>query len=245
MNKEDEPSTAEAPVRKAAGTALAPMRALFAGHRRDSGPAQRRQVDAAQPHRRREAGHRHPQAADDPQPDRRRLTTARRPDRLRRHAGRPRRARRLNRFMVERGAGRDRRGRRGAAGRRAPQSGQPRATARDARSCAMLAEARRPVVLAINKVDTLKDKPARCCPCSSAWEQRRTSWRRWSRSRPGRAPTSTAWCGELCELLPAGPPLYGAGHAHRSHRAIPGRRADPRAAVPQPCARSCPTRSRS
>ena len=42
-------------------------------HRCHPRPTQRRQIDAAQPHRRREAGHRHAQAADDAQPDHRRL----------------------------------------------------------------------------------------------------------------------------------------------------------------------------
>ena len=55
-----------------------------------------------------------------------------------------------------------------------------------------LAEARRPVVLVINKVDMVKDKGA-LLPRLERWGTR-SDLRRWCRSRPRKGPTSIGWC---------------------------------------------------
>ena len=71
-----------------------------------------------------------------------------------------------------------------------------------------LAEARRPVVLAVNKVDTLKDKTAAAAGARAPGQERA----RCARSCPISATKGTNvdhLVGELWALLPAGPPLYG------------------------------------
>jgi GTP-binding protein Era len=70
-----------------------------------------------------------------------------------------------------------------------------------------LAEAKLPVVLAINKVDTLKDKGA-LLPILERWGQRPNLSAIVPISARGGANVDRL-VGELWALLPAGPPLYG------------------------------------
>ena len=78
------------------------------------------------------------------------------------------------------------------------------------RRAAILAQLRRgaasPVVLAINKVDTLKARRC-CCRCSRAGTERAAS-RAIVPISATKGTASTDLVSELCALLPAGPPLY-------------------------------------
>jgi GTPase len=70
-----------------------------------------------------------------------------------------------------------------------------------------LAEAGRPVVLAINKVDTVKSKPA-LLPLLESWA-RRPELRAVVPISAKRGTNVDRLVGELWSLLPEGPPLYG------------------------------------
>jgi GTP-binding protein Era len=84
----------------------------------------------------------------------------------------------------------------------ATPAGQP-----ERRILDVVAEARKPVVLAINKVDKVKDK-TRLFPTLEAWSQRAP----FAALLPISATRGTgvdALVAEVLRLLPAGPPLYG------------------------------------
>ena len=89
------------------------------------------------------------------------------------------------------------------------------------RSCAQLAEARRPVVLARQQGRHAEGEDAAAAACSSAWA-RTSSLRAIVPVSATKGTNVDRLVGELWALLPAGPPLYGAGHADRSQRALPG-----------------------
>ncbi|MEO5768021.1 MAG: GTPase Era [Polyangia bacterium] len=72
----------------------------------------------------------------------------------------------------------------------------------------VLRQARKPVVLAINKVDTIKDKPA-LFPILKSWEE----IAQFAALVPVSARKGSGVPGlvkELCKLMPPGPPLYSA-----------------------------------
>jgi GTP-binding protein Era len=70
-----------------------------------------------------------------------------------------------------------------------------------------LAEARRPVILAINKVDTLKDKGS-LLPVLERWNERK-ELRALVPISASKGTNVDRLVNELWALLPAGPPLYG------------------------------------
>jgi GTPase len=70
-----------------------------------------------------------------------------------------------------------------------------------------LAEARRPVILAINKVDTLKDKSS-LLPVLERWNERK-ELRALVPISASKGTNVDRLVNELWALLPAGPPLYG------------------------------------
>ena len=94
-----------------------------------------------------------------------------------------------------------------------------------------LADARRPVVLAINKVDTV-DKAA-LLPLLDPLERAPGAARHGADLRPARGPTSIACSASSGRCCPRGAALRP-GHADRPEREVPGRRADSRAAVSRP-----------
>jgi GTP-binding protein Era len=99
----------------------------------------------------------------------------------------------------------------------------------NARSWTSAHARKKPVVLAINKVDTVKDKPS-LFPILKAWQEIAT-FAALVPVSAARGRACRGWSRSCASLPPEGPPLYAARHADGSHREIPGRRADSRAAV--------------
>ncbi len=92
--------------------------------------------------------------------------------------------------------------------------------------------ANKPVVLAVNKVDRVKQK-GQLLPALQAWNQR-TELAALVPIAATRGSGVVDLVRELLRLLPAGDLQVPGGHAHRPERALPGRRAGARAAVPAP-----------
>ena len=151
----------------------------------------------------------------------------------------------LNRFMVERGAGRDPGHRRGAAGDRLDVACSRRRPGRAGgrEILRALAEARPPGRARHQQGRHGEGQVGAAAACSSAGHERPLRAHRPDLRPQGdeRRPPGQRAVGAAARRAAA----LRARHADRSQREIPGRRADPRAAVPRACARRSPTRSPS
>ena len=185
--------------RLGAGRRLTRTRDCRSGLRHPRRPAERREVDAAQPHPRHEGDDRLRQAADHPHPGPRRAQPARRAGRVRRHARHPQAAHALGERLNDTATDAHRRRRRRVPRGRRHRAARARATSASRRACR-----------ATRSSSSTRSTSRRPTRCSSQLRSGRRA--RAERVLPGvgarPATASTRSSTHLVARLPEGPQYY-------------------------------------